>query len=325
VLAQAPHRDHQTPPDEALELYQEYSGKTVLRSPNLPSLAEFNKPIPSSDTNGMRIVLENDLLNKGIELIPLRDDIVMAVESGWKNSPTANYIGTIQPRPARVSVSASNVSASNDGKPAEESIPPGTIYFSGADINQFLDLYAMLLNRSLLRAPINSSTFKLHTQTPFTKSAVMYLLEVALALNGIASVDDGTNFVQIVPISRIANLKLGAPQRNPDEPLLDPKTVREFSYRHSFAPGPGRQTSTQGTANDMVGYYAELTGRAASASKVTGPWPIFRAQTPLTKTEVLYAIETTLALNGVAIINEDDKTIRAEYVDERAEAAKKSQ
>src|SRR5689334_9568617 len=73
VLAQSPPRDHQAPLDEALELYQEYSGKTVLRSPNLPSLKEFNKPIPSSDTNGMRVVLENELLNKGVQLIPLDD------------------------------------------------------------------------------------------------------------------------------------------------------------------------------------------------------------------------------------------------------------
>jgi len=148
-LAQAPSWDKRTPLDEALDLYQQFSGKTVLHSPNLPNLSEFNKPIPSSDTNGMKIVLENELLNKGVEFVPLGDVIVMAVESGWKNSPTANYISTIKPQlppsPA--------VPVSNGEKPAEESIPPGTIDFRGADLNQFLDLYAMYRDQMYDKLP----------------------------------------------------------------------------------------------------------------------------------------------------------------------------
>jgi hypothetical protein len=326
-LAQGPSGQRLTPLDEALELYQDFSGKTVLRSPNLPSLSEFNKPIASSDTNGMRIVLENELHNKSIELVPLGEVIVMAVESGWKNSPTANYIATIKARPTQARVSTSNIPPSNTEKPAEEPTPAGTIDFRGASIDQFLDLYAMLLNRNLLRSPqFSSSIFKLRTQTPFTKSAVIYLLEVALALNGIASIDDGTNFLQVVPINRIADLKLRAPQRCPDDPLLDPKTFRDVDYPRPFVPGKGAQTASHGTVNDMIAYYAELTGRTAvPTGKVNGVPANFRAQTPLTKVEVLYALETTLALNGLAIIELDDKTIRAGYIDERSQAAKKSQ
>jgi hypothetical protein len=318
VLAQPPPREHQAPLDEALEVYQGYSGKTVLRSPNLPPLAEFNKPIPSSDTNGMRVVLENDLLNKGIELIPLRDDIVLAVESGWKNSPTANYIGTIKPRPARVSISSSKVSA------AEESIPPGTIDFRGAHISQFLDLYAMLLNRSLLRpSQIASSTFKLHTQTPFTRNAVIYLLEVSLALNGIASVDDGTNFVQIAPLQQASNLKLRAPQPDRTEPVIYRDGIRQFGGGE-FMPGKKLKPSPT-SADDVVAYYAELTGRSAVPSERAGRQFVpFKAQTALTKPELLYALETSLALNGLAIIEIDDKTIRAGYGHERTQSAKNS-
>jgi hypothetical protein len=303
AFAQGQPGDRLSPLDKALELYQEFSGRTVLRSPNLPSLPEFNPPIPSSDTNGMRMVLENELLNKGIELIPLRDDITMAVEPGWKNSPTANYIATIKPRPSQV------VPKSNQEKSPEELIPRGTIDFGGADINQFLDLYAMLLNRSLLRWPIVPSTFKLRTQTPFTKSAVIYLLEVSLALNGIASVDDGTNFLQIVPINQIANLKLGAPQRNPTDALLKPNAIRDFRS------SPGSK---------LVDYYAELTGRTTLSPGQVGTAGIaFKAQTPLTKPELLYALETTLALNGVAIVEVDEKTIQAAYLHELKRADKK--
>jgi hypothetical protein len=315
AVAQGQPGEHLTPFDQALELYQEFSGKTVLRSPTLPPLSEFNKPIPSSDTNGMRVVLENELLNKGIELIPLRDLIVMAVESGWKNSPVANYITTIKPPAKPESGSVPAAPLSNGPSPKGETIPPGTIDFRGADINQFLDIYAMLLNRSILRpTDIISSTFAMRTQTPFTKNDVIYLLEAALGLNGIASVEDGTNFVQVVPISRVGSLRLKAPQRIPNDPLLDPKTLPDFRYSHSFVPGKGFQSNGSGAVTELVAYYAELTGRTAVTSNKIASVPlIFRAQTPLTKPELLYALETTLALNGLAIIEVDDKTIRAGY------------
>jgi hypothetical protein len=240
----------------------------------------------------------------------------MAVESGWKNSPTPNYIATVKRRPAQVLVSTSNVSASNHEKPVEESIPPGTIDFQGASINQFLDLYGLLLNRSLLRSSqISSSTFKLHTQTPFTKSAIIYLLEVSLALNGIASVDDGTNFVQVVPLKQIATLSLRAPVRDPSEPLLKPDELPNIGYGNVLNPAPRvpgtpKGASPKNSANDVIAYYAELTGRLSTPSKEWGPMPVvFRAQTPLTKAEFLYALETVLKLNGMSIVELDDKTI----------------
>ena len=76
---------------------------------------------------------------------------------------------------------------------------------------------------------------------------------------------------------------------------------------------------SQGTANDMVAYYAELTGRTAMSENKGGSAPtIFRAQTHLTKAELLYALETTLALNGLRIIECKDKTIRVGYINEQS-------
>lgn len=310
ALAQVPSSQKLTPLDQALELYQDYCGKTVIRSANLPALAEFNKPIPSSDANGMRIVLENELLNKSIEFVPLGEAIVMAVESGWKNSPTANYIATIKPQLP----SAPSVTASNGEKPTEETIPSGTIDFRGADINQFLDLYATLLNRNILRpTQLASPTFKLRTQTPFTKSAVIYLLEVLLALNGIASVEDGTNFVQVVPLKQIPTLSLRAPVRESSEPLLKPEEVPNIGYfGHVLTPASSmpKQAPPKNSANDVIAYYAELTGRVSTPSKDWGRMPVvFRAQTRLTKAEFLYALETVLKLNGMSIVELENKTI----------------
>ena len=90
----------------------------------------------------------------------------------------------------------------------------------------------------------------------------------------------------------------------------------ECSAAERYIPGkPSKPLRT--SANEVVAYYSELTGRAAVPSKEqAGNLFLFKAQTRLTKPELLYALETTLALNGLAIIEVDDKTIRAGYMRE---------
>jgi hypothetical protein len=228
-VAQSQPGEHLTPLDQALELYQEFSGKTVLRSPNLPPLSEFNKPIPSSDTNGMKVVLENELLQHGIQFIPHSEVFALAVQVGWSNSPEAQFLATLKPRPTDASPSASLVPNPSDQAPGQEAIPPGTIDLRGADLNQVLSLYEMLANRNLLRSSqLSSPTFKLRTETPLPKSGAIYLFELALALNGVATVEDGTNFVQVVPLRQVANLKLQAPSVARMNHCLMPERFQNF-------------------------------------------------------------------------------------------------
>lgn len=313
-----------SPLDEAIELYQEYSGRTVLRSPNLPNLPEFTKPVPFSDTNGMKVVLENELLKHGIEFVPLPDVFALAVESGWKNSPVATYVNTIKSRATEAPVSPSVSPASDHQNPAEEAIPAGTIDFRGADIFQVADLYGMLRNRTVLRSRyLSSPTFALRTETPLTKSGAIYLVELAMALNGIATADDGSNFVQIVPLKRLSSLQLRAPSPIASEPRIAAERVRFGGT--VFQPGKPPD-HLPGSANDVVSYYAELTGRIAVQSASAGRQTVLlRAQKGLTRSEVLYALETTLASEGIAIIEVDEKTIRAGYIRERNDGQNKAQ
>jgi hypothetical protein len=327
AFAQPQSEEHLTSLDQALELYQEFSAKTVIRSPNLPPLSEFNKPILSSDTNGMRVVLENELLQHGIQLIPHRDVFALAVQVGWSNSPEAQYLATLKPRPSDASPSASLVPNPSDQTHGHEAIPPGTIDFKGADLRQVLDLYSMLVRRTLLLdGQLSSPTFKVKTQTPLTKSGAIHLVEVALALNGIAAADDGTNFAQVVPVGRVSNLKLQAPRRNSDDPLIDPENIRRIGFSHRFKPAQPVQRKPPRAVDELVAYYAKLTDRKSVPSdRVGGVSVIFNAQTPLTKQELLYGLETTLALSRLAIIEVDDKTIRAGYVHELKRAEGNSQ
>jgi len=92
----------------------------------------------------------------------------------------------------------------------EEMIPPGTIDFRGADLNQVLDLYAMLRGRTILRAAnLASPTFVLKTQTPLTKTEAIKALDAMLALNGIAIVDIGDKFAKAAPMATAG--QMGAP------------------------------------------------------------------------------------------------------------------
>jgi general secretion pathway protein D len=92
----------------------------------------------------------------------------------------------------------------------EEMIPPGTIDFRGADLNQVLELYAMLRGRTILRAAnLASPTFVLKTQTPLTKTEAIKALDAMLALNGIAIVDIGEKFAKAAPMATAG--QMGAP------------------------------------------------------------------------------------------------------------------
>jgi general secretion pathway protein D len=92
----------------------------------------------------------------------------------------------------------------------EEMIPPGTIDFRGADLNQVLELYAMLRQRTILRAAnLASPTFVLKTQTPLTKSEAIKALDAMLGLNGIAIVDVGDKFAKAAPSASAG--QMGAP------------------------------------------------------------------------------------------------------------------
>ena len=85
-------------------------------------------------------------------------------------------------------------------QPGEEPLPEGMIDFRGADLNQVLDIYAMLVNRTLLRpATLPAPTIVLKTQGQLTVNEGVQALQAVLALNGITMVNVGDRFVKVVP------------------------------------------------------------------------------------------------------------------------------
>lgn len=82
----------------------------------------------------------------------------------------------------------------------EEVLPAGTINFPGVDINQVLQIYAELVNRTVLRpTTLPAPLITLKTQTPLTKREAIQAFDAVLAMNGIAMINIGDKFVKAVP------------------------------------------------------------------------------------------------------------------------------
>ena len=85
----------------------------------------------------------------------------------------------------------------------------GMIDFAGADLNTVLQIYAKLVNRTLLRAAnLPSPPITLKTQTALTKREAIQALDVVLGLNGIAVINFEDKFAKVVPVSQ-ANQEAG--------------------------------------------------------------------------------------------------------------------
>jgi general secretion pathway protein D len=108
-----------------------------------------------------------------------------------------------QPRVAVPTPFANPAPDANAADSHEEMIAPGVINFEGVDVNQVLDVYAQLVNRTLLRATLPQASIILKTQTPLTKTEAIEALKAVLALNNIAVVDVGDKFVKVSSVQDV--------------------------------------------------------------------------------------------------------------------------
>ncbi len=74
----------------------------------------------------------------------------------------------------------------------------------------------------------------------------------------------------------------------------------------------------------MLEFYASLAGKTPEQSDKFDGMPIwFHVETPLTKSELMYAIETTFNLNWLGIVQVDDTRISLARIKERGPHAGK--
>ena len=97
-------------------------------------------------------------------------------------------------------VGAAAVAPGTTNSSLEEPLQPGIIDFRSADLNQVLDIYSMMVNRTILRpATLPAPTITLTTRGQLTVREGIQALEAVLALNGITMVSVGDKFVKAMP------------------------------------------------------------------------------------------------------------------------------
>jgi hypothetical protein len=314
---------------DTLDLYGNLTGKTVLMPSGLPALPDsIIADLPENKTNAIAKI-EGVLSERGLEVIQDGPHFVRVLRKGAPDSLTN--------APLRGAEFAAS--------PGKEMLGPGMIDFRQADLNQVLAVYAPLSQRTVLR-PITlpAPTVSLRTQCVLSKEEVLYAFATVLALNGICVVDDGPKFVQVVSVWQRDQVKKAAPKPEPGAKLFDPKKVPSVGPPGSSMPAPPPPKPTnevQRIAQEierlqqafykflhpvdpskpagrrLFELYAGLADKTAVPSpKFEGIGIWFHVETPLSKSELLYAIETTFALNNLAIIPVDEAKIRLGHISE---------
>ncbi len=308
---------------ELFDLYAKLSGKTVLRPSGLPPLpASIILQIPA-DTNAALSFITGELKKNRLDVMP-DGKFVRITPVGLTNSHPEIYFPSLKPSPGD----------------AQVSIGPGQINFINIDLETALVYYySRLRNRTILQpANLPPITIALRSQTALTGQEAVYAFETVLAMDGIVTVDDGDKFVQVVPAQQFSRIKTGAPKPGPGEQLFPVEKIPVFSsmtvpinvptpdslsqrikklYVTTYTKIWGRPPPTPPPPDldALVAFYAGLAGKKSVPSPGLGKMRLaFKAKTPLTKSELLYAIEKVLALSDLEIITLADGSLRARSI-----------
>lgn len=175
---------------------------------------------------------------------------------------------------------------------------PGFV-LNNAPLSTVLRLYAEFTGRTVLRpASLPGAPLSLVAST--TKAADgAAAIEKALRSQGIATVADGDKFVMVIPEAQLSSVRPRSSQLKVATPTeLIPAGTINFTGANSEA---------------VARIYAELTGRkfdAATSARLNGMVNL-QTQTPLSKTECLYALDTLFEWQGIKMVPVGEDLIKA--------------
>jgi hypothetical protein len=193
-------------------------------------------------------------------------------------------------------------------------IPAGVCDFRGADLKDALTLYAELANRTLIASdnlPLLGIFFR--NQTALTKAQEDYMMKRVLLLNGVAVIDDGPHLAQILLFSELNRLRTNAPIPSASDPVVPKNEVPVFKralQRSSLPHIPNQPVVVVSDPGpSLFDYYCTLSGLQPDSSAAPAPRISFKIQNPLTKPELLYAIEKAFELNGLTLATNGNKIL----------------
>jgi hypothetical protein len=297
--------------NDILDVYAKLVGRNILQSGelNLRFANAINLDQLSADTNSAARIVETVLSTNGITLLRDGEKFVWAVPSYWNDKPLPAYIQQLL-----------NSTITN----LNREFPPGTVVFPAAPAGKVIEMYCAFSNRTpLVSEKLSYTTIRFINTTPLSRDEMLHGLKASMALNGIAVMEDGGTFLQAMPVAAVSEVHLAAPIPQKEDMKINRLDIPVFSGWEQGKPRlpqnidlpnrPATATHKSPSIDSLIEYYATLIGRKAIPSRTFGKHLVqFVIGTDLTKQELLYAIETTLALNGVKIVTNADTSISAE-------------
>ena len=276
---------------QVLGVYQDLQGFTVIRAPSVPDFKLTLKSDGALSRPEAAAVLEKAFRDHGL-FVTLRSS-KFAVVTAFSQKARAERLPAPPPPPPTNAPAAAGTA---------EKFPPGLIKFQEADDRQVLEIYSEFTKRMVLRSPAAQNIkVSLRSQTELTRAEAQWLLEAALSIGGIALVPEGEKFVFALPLTRT----VVAP-KVPANPLAAEAKGEPFPL--------GELKFEQASASQVLAIYAELIGRKPVNTGVP-PFSIsLRNQIPLTRAEVLYALDAMAALNHLRFVAAGDQQVTLEVV-----------
>jgi hypothetical protein len=267
---------------QVLEIYQELSGRTVLKPASLPG-SKLSIRTQTELTRAEAVqALDSILSMNDIATRPRGDKFTFVVQTGLTN---------------RLPFISDPPSASSGG----EILPPGLIKFMEADIHQVLEIYQELSHRTVLKtSDLVGRKFSVRTQTELTREEVIWVLDAMLGLADVAMIPQGDKFVFTLPGIE-----------NPKAPVFEPNTLSpRVNAQEMFPAGLIRFQSAD--LSRVLPVYAELVGRKPLPLDRTTPAVKLdiRTQTKLTRAEAVFALDALAAINRLKFVLVEDDQVK---------------
>ncbi len=293
-------RLRQTRRDQLFTLYQMLVGRSLIRSSALPAFAldlDFTDRMNIGDVvHGM----EQALAAKGVFLQPDGDKFVIAGREGEAARITSDVrqsaIQLALPWHSDATNRTERGGASNNPPPpGEEVLPAGVINFPGTDLNQVLQIFQELVNRTVIRpATLPSPIISFRTYTPLSRREVIYAFVACFSVNGISVLPCGEKFVLVFAAAEKEKAAALLAQKQPDANTAQQKVI---------AAGIG--LSGAGVP-ELVSLYEKLSGQSVQFDPaLRAPRLSLRTQTALTPAEARYALDLLLGFNGLAVVPQE--------------------
>ena len=171
------------------------------------------------------------------------------------------------------------------------SVPNPTLVFDDVDVDSLLVLYAEFAGRTILRPLLPKHSFTL-AASPSNLAEAALVLQRALAEQELISIADGERFLMVMPKTLAANARPHSSELK-SKSTLDAQAGPNQSGNDELIP-KGDINFINLDLFEAAKIYVEYLGRKLERNPTPGIHGFIRikTQTPLTKEEVCYALET---------------------------------